>query len=167
MGKWFPPGIFVRNRIDWTTRLTRSGAGYVVAGSSYYPGVNLYNDATDSTYIAVLALLVYVPADPPIVHQTIRSGTAGTKQNAAVPLYPDGAYIPGDVYTYGTFGTDINEHGNYLVGNGHSWVHLDGAPLAVLKPGQRFNLEQNRDAAGGLISGGSMFASFIWSVYHL
>lgn len=153
-------GVFTRSRFDF---LVQNG----MIGGSHVPTVTHNNNArvalvnTDSAGrpIACYAVMPYCPSNPPLVlGATLKTAAAGTVATGATggvnAVFPSGAIQPG-IIEYWSVGAIGDEWTNIFFASGLQWVHLGGAPIAVIPVGYMFALWPQQLSS-------DLYCSFLW-----
>jgi|SRR5579884_1592746 len=167
MRRWFPLGVFTRNRIDWDIENIAIGACGKWSGDSVSITLGLWNNATDGTVLALYELNVYCTQQPQVA--ALFFDNPGPATNTALismsnPLLPA---IPG-VLTASFPGPGSGFPFIQMVraDGGSPWSRR-GAPLLLIPPGRQLSVEPlQTDDGGGWSSGITMFASFVWGRYE-
>lgn len=152
-------GVFSRSRFDFTTDTCSVGSS-TTAGNlgNSAARVSLFNNSTSGKTLALYALLGINSNTPNTLFAGLFQRVPDTSTGATQTIL-GGAPVQDGQVRFSIVGGGVADVAQFaFAGSGDNWIHLGGAPLALLPPKWAFAVWSPALQA-------QIWVSFIWGIY--
>jgi hypothetical protein len=160
----FPVGVFTKRWLDYDLENLWYGTDGFNAGYSFASVVQLVNNATDGSDLAVYEIVPWVSSYPKLAMWRVEQALAVAFTSNVYPLVDGNPAIPGTVVHSNPDAAFYTSNYYLLLADARPYRRPGGAPIAIISPGRGLSVwpvnSENTPATNA-----QMLCTFVWGRY--